>query len=370
MSKNTKLIIGIIIIIIIVGGIWYGVSRKPKEEEVVKVGAILPLSGQLAFLGNSELKGFELAVNEFNEESKDLKVELLTEDSKADPTEAVTALNKLINVDGSKIIFNSLSPTSSAIVPISSDKNVLTILVSVLSSSFTKQSDLVFKFYPDVTHFAEKISDHLKKGSIEKVALLIYNIEPGEIFIERFSSIYDGEIVGIERFNREDSEFRTQITKIKKTNPEAIIFIGYPTNDVFFLNQMVEMNFKIPIILQLANYPSVNGGASESLKILEPVSVWYTFLEESNKEFVNNYKNSFNIEPDAEAAYSYDAMKILLEAVNVCKEDLACIKNELKTKIWRGTVSETISFDDNGNAVLPVGLIKYDGEKSAREPIE
>jgi len=239
MSKTTKTVIWLIVAVIIITGIWWGMSRKltqlpTTKKEVIKIGAILPLSGKLSFLGISEINGIKLAVKDFEKEHPDIRIKLIIEDSKGDPKEAATIANKLIFADKVDVIFSALSPVSSAVVPIAKKSKTLTILISVLSPSFAKEGETIFKFYPDITAFASKLADFLSLRNVTKVGLLIYNVEPGERFIEKFSELFKGEIVGIERFNREDSEFKTQLLKLKAKSPEAIVFIGYPTNDIYF----------------------------------------------------------------------------------------------------------------------------------------
>jgi len=375
MSKTTKTIIWLIVIIVVIAGIWWGVSRKlaqspTVEKKVIKIGAILPLSGKLSFLGISEINGIKLAVKDFEKEYPDIKIKLIVEDSKGDPKEAATIANKLIFTDKVDVIFSALSPVSSAVVPITRKSEILTILISVLSPSFAEEGRTIFKFYPDITAFASKFAEFFSMRNIAKVGLLIYNVEPGERFIQKFSELFKGEIVGTERFSREDSEFKTQILKLKAKSPEAIVFIGYPTNDIYFLNQMVEMDFKPLVLLQLANYPPVNKGAKEALKILKPISTWYTFLKEKNLEFVSRYKEMYKTEPDAEAAYSYDAMKVFLECVKLCGKDKNCLIKKLKSMEFSGLVSKTITFDSDGNAILPVDLIIYNPEKENWERLE
>ena len=43
MSKNAKIIVGIIIAVLVIAGVWYKTSRNPAGKEVIKIGAILPL---------------------------------------------------------------------------------------------------------------------------------------------------------------------------------------------------------------------------------------------------------------------------------------------------------------------------------------
>ncbi|GAG25013.1 unnamed protein product, partial [marine sediment metagenome] len=85
MTKTTKIIIGIIIVVSIIGGIWYGATREPKleEEEVIKIGAMLVLSGEGAAWGQASQRGIELAVNEANENSSvnGRRIEMIYEDT-------------------------------------------------------------------------------------------------------------------------------------------------------------------------------------------------------------------------------------------------------------------------------------------------
>jgi branched-chain amino acid transport system substrate-binding protein len=73
MNKTTKIIIGIIVAIIIIYGIWYGVSKKPiapTTKEPIKIGVLAPLTGEAASYGQNALAGITLAVNEINEKGE------------------------------------------------------------------------------------------------------------------------------------------------------------------------------------------------------------------------------------------------------------------------------------------------------------
>lgn len=67
MNKTTKIIIGVVIFIILVGLIYWGVSKKrPVTKEYIKIGAILPLSGKNATYGQEIKNAIELAREEIN----------------------------------------------------------------------------------------------------------------------------------------------------------------------------------------------------------------------------------------------------------------------------------------------------------------
>jgi ABC-type branched-subunit amino acid transport system substrate-binding protein len=65
MSKATKIILWLVVAIIVIVGIWYGVSKKPTApttKEPIKIGASFDLSGVVALYGNAYKKGVEMAV--------------------------------------------------------------------------------------------------------------------------------------------------------------------------------------------------------------------------------------------------------------------------------------------------------------------
>ena len=127
MQKTTKIIIGVIIAIIIIGGIWYSVIKKPaEEEEVIKIGATLPLTGDMSNYGVDAKNAIDLAIEEINEVGINEKIiKISYEDDQCDPKQIVTTVNKLINIDKVKIILGAFcSGATLTAVPITQSNNV------------------------------------------------------------------------------------------------------------------------------------------------------------------------------------------------------------------------------------------------------
>ena len=123
MNKTTKIIIWVVVAVVVVAGIWYGVSRKPApvaEKEPVKIGVILPLTGEAATYGISDREGMLLAIEKINAEGgiNGRKVRLIVEDSEGDPKGGISAFRKLVEIEGVKVIMTELSSVSMAIAPL------------------------------------------------------------------------------------------------------------------------------------------------------------------------------------------------------------------------------------------------------------
>jgi branched-chain amino acid transport system substrate-binding protein len=75
--------------------------QKIRTEETYQIGAVLPLTGNIAFLGEPVKKAMDMAVQDINGGGgiSGKPLEIIYEDSKGDPKAAVTAMNKLTTVD-------------------------------------------------------------------------------------------------------------------------------------------------------------------------------------------------------------------------------------------------------------------------------
>src|SRR3990167_1877096 len=96
-------------------------SCGKKEEDVIKIGAILPLTGDVAIYGNNTKEGIDLAVEEINKHGgiNGKNIRILYEDSKAEPRTGVTVLQNLISKDKVQVIIdNSVSSVALALAPI------------------------------------------------------------------------------------------------------------------------------------------------------------------------------------------------------------------------------------------------------------
>lgn len=109
-AKAGKIILGIIIAAVIIGGICWAARREAAipvaEEDVIKIGAILPMTGNAAIYGESMRQGAELATEQINKLNSK-KVEIIFEDSKGDPKEALSAFNKL--KDNTNVVITAIS---------------------------------------------------------------------------------------------------------------------------------------------------------------------------------------------------------------------------------------------------------------------
>ena len=194
MNKTTKIIIWVVVAVVVVAGIWYGVSRKPApvaEKEPVKIGVIYPLTGAGSYFGKLKKEGAELAVNEINQKGGLLgkKVELIVEDSKTDVKEGLSAFNKLVEIEKTPIIISSLSSVCMAIKPNLKEKNVI-LFANVGHPEITKDNENknIFRNFPTAGAETKKMASFIFNKNISKIAIVSLNDDWGEVSIKNIKN--------------------------------------------------------------------------------------------------------------------------------------------------------------------------------------
>ena len=152
--KNT--IIAVVVIIIVVAIAWYGWGNKDKDDGLiegapVKVGVIGPMTGDAAIYGEPNANIIKMAADEINAQGgiDGHQIELIIEDGKCSGSDAVSAAQKLINVDKVQVIIGGLcSGESLAIVPVAEKAKVSLLSIGSSSPDLTDVSKFFVRNYP------------------------------------------------------------------------------------------------------------------------------------------------------------------------------------------------------------------------------
>lgn len=163
------------------------------------------------------------------------------------------------------------------------------------------------------------------------------------------------------RFADGESSFTTQLERIKKLSPDAVLIWGNAREAGLILNQMREMGIDQPVFgcdrTVSPEFLEIAGENAEGV-----ISTCQYNPDADNpglKAFQTNYEKRFNQEPDVFAAHAYDGMSILLEAIQMAGLNRALIRDlltDMETfQGYRGITGEII-FDASWN---DIGAIWY-----------
>jgi len=358
---NKKLLSGLIGVVVIGSLLLFGItSCKKKEPETIKIGAILPLSGQSAQYGIWIQEALELGVEKINSKGgiNGRLLKIIYEDDQADPKIAATAMEKLTTINKVPIVFGSwASSCVLAQAPIA-ERTHTPILAEAISPKIREAGDYIFRIQPDARYYIRKLVPFIyNELGLRKISILFVNndfgIDQANVFEEEFTKL-GGKILSKEGFTQGSTDFKTELLKIKTKNPQGIFVPGY-TEVAIILKQAKELGmvqqffasvpFENPEIIKAA------GGSAEG--VIYPHHFDPEAENELTREYQRDYIKKYGRKSEGFAALAYDGIMITAKVLEICNNG-ECIKNELyKIKDFKG-VTGTTSFDEAGDVIKPI----------------
>jgi len=338
-----------------------GFSVKDTGD-TIKIGAIMPLSGDAAAYGIPLQKIADLAVKEINDAGgiKGKKLKIIYEDGTCDAKGATSSAQKLINVDGVKIIFGGLcSGETLGAAPITEANKVILFSAASGSPDITNAGDYVFRNFPsDATSGSKVARAAIERGDI-RIAIIAeqtdYSIAVKRVFRTTFENL-GGDVLVDEAFVSDSSDFRAQLTKIKNANPDAIYLVTQtPAKYGQVLKQLRELDINQQIYTNefaaveeiLENYPDAIEGAIFAIPAFDETS-------DKSAELINKLNEKLGdlggALPPVYFATTYDAIYILKESIDECGEETDCIRDFLYDIKDRDGFAGLLSIDSNGDA--------------------
>lgn len=335
-----------------------GCTNRPKE---IKVGAIMPLTGELATYGEPVRKGMELALEEINTSGgingKPLKI--IFEDDLGDPKTAVAAFNKLIDREKVPIILGPLTSSASmATAPVAERRKVVQLSTMAGTIKLKYAGDYVFRVFASDELQAKAIVDKaIDIFGAKRVAILYINNAYGQGIKEVTENRYterEGELVAVESFNEGDKDFRTQLIKIKKAQPDLIFGLSYWKEGALILVQAKELGIDNIFLGGDAWYGPIGEIARNAAELL--VFSNMAFGKEYNQHpkmqrFIQYFPEKYGKEADAYSATGYDAVYLATHAIREGGYNADGIKKVLyNTKDFIGALGK-ITYDEYGDNV-------------------
>jgi branched-chain amino acid transport system substrate-binding protein len=365
MTKKIFITLGVIAAIAI--GVFVYLNKTDNKQETINIGVILPLTGNGAIYGDALRKGIELAHSE--SEIKD-KINLIFEDDAGDTRTGINALNSLISRGIRIVIGAPMSHVASGMIPIANRERVLLLSPKASDPSLSKTKDsYFFRIWPtddvDGRVLADFINNDLK---LERVAIFYPNVDYGvgirDAFL-RHASDSPINVVFNEAYQNGAVNFRTQLMKIRRSNPDVLILPAYIAEGVVIMRQLNELNCDFFVAGVSSFYErsmfEASGRLRDKIFFTYPL---YTVDSENKKtqNFVMNFREKYNDPPNAFAAHGFDSFNVLAyEIALLLKSGSKISPEKIKEGFEKGRVYDGATgqfyFDENGDVVKDMQII-------------
>ncbi len=363
MKKTILIIIGIIIVAATV--IFVVRNNKLLESKnTIKVGALLILSGDFAKYGEASKNAIEIAVFDYNSRpsvtsGKDLKVEVIYEDTHADPKTAVSAYQKLVSFDKVDVIVGPLLQVEmSAIESLVKKEGIPVFSVAPIPIEQRGNTSNPLVIWPDPTLEAEQMAQYVFDQGIKTIGSLstrdAWESEVSEAFSKKFTSL-GGQIVANEVVLPDSNDTSLPVTKVIAAKPEAI-FVGTYYKFIYFVKKIKELGFKGKLYsIEIDTYLSGETKPySDGLQFISPA--FYT------PKFTKEYQDRYGEAPSIPSGQAHDAMSLLLSLIT--KADSTNFKDDMLNEMAKLTefdgVSGKITFASNHRATFPLSIFQID----------
>jgi branched-chain amino acid transport system substrate-binding protein len=315
MKKNWILISLILVIALVIVLV---VTQTKKEPGNIKIGAILPLTGDFASIGNEIKKGIEIGVDEAKGNGQSL-VMFYEDDQSLSPVAAINSANKLILVDNIDVGLTMLVEESRPVSPIFT-KNKVPLLILWDSNRFIKEAG---SYIFSNGFSTEKAGELMAEFSFSTLGLkniaIISHVDPwakiiSQAFGDKLKNL-GGTIGHAEEMQSSETDYRTSITKIKKTNPDGIYMALVPPNSALFIIQSRELGLRVPLLTGDALIQDVINAAGESSEGIYLTNI-YSESSEANL-LKQKYRAKYKSDPlDINlVSFGYDGITKVVAAV-------------------------------------------------------
>lgn len=318
---NKDKIIWLIAVIALVSVLvaYFKYNQPPVKKEIVKIGIILPLTGDAASYGKSLQEGIMTADSLLND-SLGFDLEIIYEDSKAEPQQAVSAMNKLISADKvNSVIGDMFTSTTLAIAPIAEKNNILLLSPTGSANEISKGKKQVFRIYPSEIEEGNTLSSFYKeKFSTQKSAIIVANEDAMKNVVSTIKANLGASSVVFESsFNKGITDFKNIISSIPK-NITNVFIIGYLNDAALLMKQCKELNKTYAFLgistLYDKQFIDLTKNVSNGVYLTAP----YFSLKSENtnvNKFVSKYKSIYKKDPNVWAGYGYDALNIIVKVL-------------------------------------------------------
>ncbi|MGI6466997.1 MAG: ABC transporter substrate-binding protein [Sphaerochaetaceae bacterium] len=371
-----KKILTLILIVALAGSFTlFAAGGKEADPTSVKIGFIGPMTGDYANYGDLISKGALVAIEEKNATggiAGKIRIDLVIEDSEGDPQKGLAGIEKLASSDKiSALIGPVFTGVAFAVGERVQGEGIMMVTPSGTHKDITDIGDYVFRTVAS-DGLQGEVSGHYfyEKLGYRNLAVLYVKNDYSQGLYQGTKDSFEaagGRIIIAETAQEGDKDFRTQLTKIRAANPDAIYIPNYTAEMAQILEQASQLGITTPFL-------SGDGFSNPEIYDLAAdytdgvVYVGPTKVKESDAylKFVDAYTKKWGFAPDSFATNAYDGAYILFDALEKVyaqtgKFDRKAIRDAFAaTKDFQG-VTGIINFAENGDLVAYQGVYRVQG---------
>jgi branched-chain amino acid transport system substrate-binding protein len=301
-------------------------TSSANAQETVKIGLILPYSGQFADTATQIDNGIKLYMKQHGDTVAGRKIEIIRKDTGGvAPDVAKRLAQELIVRDKVDMLAGfALTPNAMAASDVSDQAKKFMVIMNAATSIITTKSSYSTRTSMTLPMVGETMGSWAHKSGIRKAYTMVSDFGPGhdaEGAFHRAFKAAGGEIVGSVRMPVANPDFSAFVQRAKDLNPESI-FIFVPggaqpaaLGKAFAERGVDPTKIKIMGTGEVVDEQAVKSMGDAALGIITAWHYDFNLDSKMNKDFVAAHNTEFKRNPDFFSVGGYDGMHLIYEAM-------------------------------------------------------
>jgi branched-chain amino acid transport system substrate-binding protein len=349
-----------------------------SAEETLRIGVILPYSGQFADPTSQMDNAIKLYMQQHGDVVAGRKIEIVRRDSGGiAPDVAKRLAQELIVREKVDLLTGmSLTPNTLAVADVSAQAKKFTVVMNAAASIVTTKSPYLVRVSFTLPQLNEPLGAWAYKNGVRKVYSMVADFAAGHDAEAAFHGAFKaagGEIIGAVRYPVSNPDFSAFVQRAKDADPQAIfVFVPGGAQSPAIAKALADRGIdprKIKVMsqMELTDEQALKNMGDTALGIITAGHYDYGLATPTNKEFVAAFNAAYKRNPDFFALGGYDGMHLIYETLKKTKgnTDGEALVAAAKGMTWaspRGPVSIDPATRDVVQTVYMRRVERVDGQ--------
>jgi len=294
-------------------------------QSSVKIGLILPMTGQQASTGRQIEAAARLFMQQNGTSVAGKTIDLILKDDAGTPDVTKRLAQELIVND--KVAFLAgfgITPSALAVAPLATQAKVPEVVMAAGTSIITQASPYIVRTSFTLPQATVPMAEWALKNGIKKAVTLVSNYGPGLDAEKAFSETLTkggGQILGNLKVPLANPDFSPFLQKVADLKPDALFVFVPSGSGALFMKQFLERGLdksgvRLICTGDVTDDDQLNGMGDVALGVVSTHHYSAAHDSPENKAFVEAFKKANNgMRPNFMAVGGYDGMHLIYEAL-------------------------------------------------------
>ncbi len=338
-------------------------------QETVKVGLILPMTGQQASTGRQLEAGVKAYMAQHGNKVAGKTIEVIIKDDTGIADISKRLAQELVVNDKVSVLGGfGLTPIAMAVGPVATQAKVPAVIMTAATSVVVEQSPYFVRVGRTMPQMTFPIADWAAKNGIKSAVTLVSDYAPGidaeKFFKQRFEEA-GGKVLDALRAPLASPDFAAFLQKAKDLKPDALFLFVPSGQGATLMKQVIDRDFagsKIRVIAtgDVTDDDLLNDMGDSVLGMVTSHDYSADHDSPENKAFVEIFKKvNNNLRPNMMAVAAYDGMDVIYRALTATKGDANGQKlvDAMKGQKWMSPRGP-MEIDANTREAIPPMFIR------------